>query len=43
VIIWIVSGVLVYMAVLRVLRGTYKLEPDTMIVVAAIGVVINIV
>ncbi|CAG0922092.1 unnamed protein product [Notodromas monacha] len=43
IIIWIVSGVLVYLAVLRLMRGSYTLKADTMIIVAAIGVLINIV
>ncbi|KAF4526080.1 hypothetical protein B566_EDAN007573 [Ephemera danica] len=41
-IIWVLTGVFVYLAVLRVLHQDFIIEPDTMMIVSALGVVINI-
>ncbi|KAJ9586284.1 hypothetical protein L9F63_020078 [Diploptera punctata] len=41
--IWMLTGVFVYLAVLRVIHQDFNIEADTMMIVAAIGVVINIV
>ncbi|XP_059471308.1 proton-coupled zinc antiporter SLC30A2-like isoform X2 [Neocloeon triangulifer] len=41
-IIWILTGIFVYLAVLRVINQDFVIEPDTMMIVAALGVVVNI-
>jgi len=41
-IIWILTGVFVYLAVLRVIHQDFVIEPDTMMIVAALGIVVNI-
>lgn len=41
-IIWVITGILVYAAILRITTMDFEVEADTMIIVAAIGVVINI-
>jgi solute carrier family 30 (zinc transporter), member 2 len=41
-IIWILTGVFVYLAVLRVINQDFVIEPDTMMIVAALGIIINI-
>lgn len=43
VIIWVVTGILVYAAIQRVITMEFEVEADTMIIVAALGVVMNIV
>lgn len=40
--IWIITGILVYAAIQRITTMDFEVESDTMIIVAAIGVVINI-
>ena len=40
--IWIVTGILVYMAVQRCISMDYKIEPLTMMVTAACAVLFNI-
>lgn len=43
-IIWAVTGVLVYVAVERIINEHYKeVKPDEMLVTATLGVVFNIV
>ena len=41
--IWVLTGVLVYAAVLRVVSMDFEVDADIMIIVAAVGVVMNIV
>lgn len=41
-IIWVLTGVFVYLAVLRTIHQDFVIEPDTMMIVAALGIVINI-
>ncbi|XP_037077268.1 zinc transporter 2-like [Pollicipes pollicipes] len=41
--IWIVTAVLVYMAVERMVHGNYDVDADTMLIVAGVGVLVNIV
>lgn len=41
-IIWVITGILVYAAIQRVITMEFEVEADTMIIVAAIGVVMNI-
>ncbi|KAF2363753.1 Cation efflux protein [Trinorchestia longiramus] len=41
--IWLITGVLVYAAVERVITMDFEVEADIMIIIAAIGVVMNIV
>lgn len=41
-IIWVITGILVYAAVQRVISMDFEVEADTMIIVAGLGVVINI-
>lgn len=40
--IWILTGVLVYLAIIRLMRDDFEINADTMIVVSTIGVFINI-
>ena len=40
--IWLVTAVLVYMAVERMAHGHYDIEADTMLIVSGIGVLVNI-
>ncbi|KAK8385641.1 hypothetical protein O3P69_016433 [Scylla paramamosain] len=42
-IIWVITGILVYAAVQRVITMDFEVEADTMIIVAGLGVVINII
>ncbi|XP_043211464.1 zinc transporter 2-like [Amphibalanus amphitrite] len=41
--IWVVTAVLVYMAVERMAHGHYDIDADTMLVVSGIGVLVNII
>ncbi|XP_065332576.1 proton-coupled zinc antiporter SLC30A2-like [Cloeon dipterum] len=41
-IIWVLTGIFVYLAILRVIHQDFTIEPDTMMIVAALGVVVNI-
>lgn len=41
-VIWIVTGVLIYMAIDRIIHPDYEINADTMIIVSSIGVVMNI-
>ena len=41
-IIWILTGVLLYMAVDRLVHPDYDIDADAMIIVSVIGVVMNI-
>ncbi|CAF1172374.1 unnamed protein product [Adineta steineri] len=41
--IWVVTGILVYMAIQRCIDQTFEVKPNEMIIVAACGVVFNIV
>lgn len=41
--IWVVTGVLVYMAVERIINDNYEIEAVIMLITSAIGVVVNIV
>ncbi|XP_067003669.1 proton-coupled zinc antiporter SLC30A2 isoform X2 [Anabrus simplex] len=43
VLIWIVTGVFIYIAILRLIHGNFTIDADIMMIVAAVGVVINIV
>lgn len=40
--IWVVTGILVYMAVERILNKTYHIQSGIMLITASIGVLINI-
>ncbi|XP_069940870.1 proton-coupled zinc antiporter SLC30A2 isoform X2 [Cherax quadricarinatus] len=42
-IIWVITGILVYAAIQRVISMEFEVEADTMIIVSALGVVINII
>ena len=42
-IIWILTGVLVYLAILRIIKKEYEIQGDAMIITASLGVVFNIV
>lgn len=42
-IIWVITGVLVYAAIQRVISMDFTVEADTMIIVAGLGVVMNII
>ncbi|XP_064652137.1 proton-coupled zinc antiporter SLC30A2-like isoform X8 [Lineus longissimus] len=41
--IWVVTGILVYMAVLRVINEDYEIDAKIMLITAAVGVMFNIV
>ena len=40
--IWVVTAVLVYLAVLRVMQAQYEINATVMLITAAVGVVVNI-
>ncbi len=40
--IWIVTGILVYVAIERLISGDYKIEALIMIITASLGVLVNI-
>ena len=41
--IWVVTGVLVYMAVLRVISGEFEIKAEVMLITSGLGVLVNIV
>jgi cation diffusion facilitator family transporter len=41
--IWVVTGILVFMAVERLKSGIYEIEADVMLITASIGVAVNII
>lgn len=41
--IWILTGVFVYVAAVRVRSGEYNIEPDMMMIVSGCGVAFNVV
>ncbi|GMR32130.1 hypothetical protein PMAYCL1PPCAC_02325, partial [Pristionchus mayeri] len=41
--IWIVTGILVYLAVMRIVNGEYEIEGSIMAITAGIGVCVNLV
>ena len=41
--IWLVTGVLVYAAILRAVNGEYEMDADVMLITSAIGVGVNII
>lgn len=41
--IWLLTGILVYLAVLRVIDQSFDIDADTMIIISTIGVGINVV
>lgn len=42
-VIWILTGVLVYMAILRIINKDYDIDGDAMVITASCGVVFNII
>ena len=40
--IWVVTGVLVYMAVQRIVNKEYEIDAEVMLITAALGVLVNI-
>ncbi|XP_034243368.1 zinc transporter 2-like [Thrips palmi] len=42
-IIWVLTGIFVYIAILRVIHGDFDIRPDRMMAVAAGGIVINVI
>ena len=40
--IWVVTGVLVYAAVLRVASGDFEIDATIMLITSGVGVVVNI-
>ena len=40
--IWVVTGILVYAAVLRVTSGDYEIDATVMLITSAVGVGVNI-
>lgn len=43
VIVWMMTGIFVYLAISRILQGDYVIDADLMMIIAAVGVIINIV
>uniref|UniRef100_A0A914EPZ9 Uncharacterized protein n=1 Tax=Acrobeloides nanus TaxID=290746 RepID=A0A914EPZ9_9BILA len=43
IIVWILTLILVYLAIVRIIHGDYEIEADTMMVTAGIGVIFNII
>lgn len=43
IVIWLVTGVLVYLAIERIIHGEYDIDANTMLIVSGIGVTINII
>jgi len=41
--IWLVTGILVYMAVLRVINKNYEINAEVMLITSGMGVVVNII
>ena len=41
-IIWVLTGVLVYLAVLRMIEKDFEIDADTMLITAACGVLVNV-
>jgi solute carrier family 30 (zinc transporter), member 2 len=41
--IWVVTAVLVYLAVLRIITDEYEIDATVMLITSSIGVVVNIV
>lgn len=41
-VIWVLTGIFVYIAILRVIHGDFDIRPDRMMAVAAGGIVINV-
>ncbi|XP_046743164.1 zinc transporter 2-like [Diprion similis] len=42
-IIWILTGIFVYISILRLVNGDFNIKADTMMLVAGIGIIINII
>ena len=40
--IWVITGILVYSAILRVTRGDYEVDATIMLITSGFGVVVNI-
>lgn len=40
--IWVITGILVYMAVVRLKTGEFELDAKIMLITSAIGVLVNI-
>ena len=40
--IWVVTGVLVYMAIERVISGDYEIDATVMLITAGVGVGVNL-
>ncbi|KAK2166233.1 hypothetical protein LSH36_40g03000 [Paralvinella palmiformis] len=41
--IWVVTGILVYMAVMRILSGHYELDGGIMLITSALGILFNVI
>jgi len=41
--IWVVTGILVYMAILRVVNGGYEIDAKVMLITSGVGVLVNII
>lgn len=40
--IWVVTGILVYMAIQRIKNKTYEVDAEVMLITSGVGVVVNI-
>lgn len=41
--IWIITGILVYLAIDRIIRADYDIDAQIMAITASLGVIVNIV
>lgn len=40
--IWVVTGILVYMAIMRIVTKEFDIEPTYMLITSVLGVVVNL-
>lgn len=40
--IWVITGILVYLAVMRIVNNDYDIDADIMLITAGLGVLVNI-
>ena len=41
-IIWLITGILCYESVMRIIRDDYKIDADIMLITACIGLFVNV-
>jgi zinc transporter 2 len=40
--IWVITGILVYLAVMRIVNGEYEIDALIMLITAGLGILVNI-